>query len=123
MARILFLEDEKNLAFIAKKFLEKEGYEVEWVQNGLDGLRAIEAGPAFDLHICDLSMPQMDGFAFMEELDKMENPTKTLVASAYLSTSKYVEQCSKFKTFCGYINKPYRRNDLVGMVVEKIGLP
>ena len=75
MKRIVLVEDEKVLADLLKKKLQEAGYDTTLVMNGADGLRAIqEIRP--DLVLLDIVLPQMDGFAIMEELNKDQEVQK-----------------------------------------------
>jgi two-component system response regulator VicR len=59
-ARILIVEDEQNIADIIKFNLEKEGYQVSWVDNGDDAIRVALSDPP-DLILLDLMLPGADG--------------------------------------------------------------
>ena len=45
MARVLVVEDEEDIAFPLVRTLEREGYSVQWVENGVDALDQIKAEP------------------------------------------------------------------------------
>jgi two-component system alkaline phosphatase synthesis response regulator PhoP len=67
MTRILVVEDNPDLAYGLRNNLEIEGYEVEVVDDGTEGLaRARSAGP--DLVILDLMLPGMDGYRVLRAL-------------------------------------------------------
>src|SRR5207245_8927488 len=67
MTRILVVEDNPDLAYGLRNNLEIEGYEVDVVDDGTDGLaRARSAGP--DLIILDLMLPGMDGYRVLRAL-------------------------------------------------------
>jgi DNA-binding response OmpR family regulator len=58
--RVLVVEDEQDIAFPLVRTLEREGYDVTWVQNGKDALAQLGRAPA-DVVILDLGLPDMDG--------------------------------------------------------------
>lgn len=60
MARVLVVEDEEDIAFPLVRTLEREGYAVEWVENGSDALHHIKSD-APDMVILDLGLPDVDG--------------------------------------------------------------
>ena len=61
MKRILVVEDDPLLIKTFRKLLQEEGYEVAVAASGFEALRVAEE-QTFDLTICDLRMPSMDGF-------------------------------------------------------------
>lgn len=65
--KILILEDEKPMAKALVLKLEHCGFTAQSVGNGDDALKLIEK-EKFDLILCDLIMPKMDGFTFLEKL-------------------------------------------------------
>ncbi|WP_372726972.1 response regulator transcription factor [Nocardioides sp.] len=58
--RVLVVEDEEDIAFPLVRTLEREGYEVEWVDSGQKALDSLKALPA-SLMILDLGLPDFDG--------------------------------------------------------------
>ncbi|MCT4619190.1 MAG: response regulator transcription factor [Marinisporobacter sp.] len=70
--KILIAEDDKDISEIIEMYLLSEGYDVRIVDNGLDGLRAIQ-NEQFDLAILDIMMPKMDGFKLTREIRKDSN--------------------------------------------------
>jgi PAS domain S-box-containing protein len=67
--RILLVDDEPELAFAAKKMLERLGYEVVTAADGFEALKVFRAGPdRFDLIITDQSMPGISGTELAKEL-------------------------------------------------------
>ncbi|MDF1602942.1 response regulator transcription factor [Nocardioides sp. YIM 152315] len=57
--RVLVVEDEEDIAFPLVRTLEREGYDVEWVESGQKALDSLETSP--ELVILDLGLPDMDG--------------------------------------------------------------
>jgi CheY-like chemotaxis protein len=69
MAKILLIDDEASIRNTLKEILEYEKYEVEEASNGEEGLKMIES-QQFDLVLCDVKMPKMDGYTFVRHLKK-----------------------------------------------------
>jgi signal transduction histidine kinase len=67
--RILIVDDEPIVGFSLQQLLSKEG-EVLVVTSAREALAHIESGDRFDVILCDLLMPQMDGPALYDELRK-----------------------------------------------------
>jgi CheY-like chemotaxis protein len=65
--RILIVEDEPTVAQLVADVLREEGHEVEAVLDGQEGLTRVSRN-FYDLVICDLRMPRLDGTAFYDSL-------------------------------------------------------
>ncbi len=84
--RILFIEDEEIFLEMFGKKLEDEGYEVEYAQNGVWGIK-MAAENVYDLFITDMTMPAAGGAEIIQKL-KMDDKTKNvpiIVLSASLA--------------------------------------
>ncbi|MDQ5962384.1 MAG: hypothetical protein QG653_191 [Patescibacteria group bacterium] len=80
MAKIMIVEDNKDIQEIYKHSFEKNGYEVILEDNGLDGLAHVgETMP--DVILLDLMLPKMDGFEFLKELKKNQLDVPVIVCS------------------------------------------
>jgi CheY-like chemotaxis protein len=62
--RVLLLEDRDDFRGVLHEYLGFRAYEVTSVPSGVEGLREIMKGRAFDLIICDMMMPQVGGEMF-----------------------------------------------------------
>jgi diguanylate cyclase (GGDEF)-like protein len=58
--KILLVEDDKLQARTTKEYLEKSGYEIVWVENGMSAIKSAKTQP-FDLIVLDLVLPDMGG--------------------------------------------------------------
>lgn len=67
--KILIAEDEKAYSRALVLKLQNAGFEVKSVENGEEALEAIKKD-SFDLFLCDLVMPKMNGFQVLEEIKK-----------------------------------------------------
>ncbi|MFZ1591472.1 MAG: response regulator, partial [Chitinophagales bacterium] len=72
MANILLIDDEKSIRKTLKEILEYEGYVVDEVGDGAEGLRMIQEGD-YDIALCDIKMPKMDGMEVLEKA-QISNP-------------------------------------------------
>ena len=73
---ILLAEDTRTEALVIRALLEREGYQVEVVPNGREGLERVRQAPP-DLVISDVVMPEMDGYEFCE-LVKTDPATRSI---------------------------------------------
>jgi CheY-like chemotaxis protein len=69
--RVLVAEDNKVNQVIVGRVLDKAGHTAAMVGNGREALSALEE-QEFDLMLCDMQMPEMDGFAAMAQIREKE---------------------------------------------------
>ena len=116
-ASILVVEDEAQLASAVLDALRDAGYVVEHAADGEAALARIRA-QSFDLIVCDLKMPRMDGKAFYKLLSEAAPP---LAARVIFVTGEVAgpeaEQFLK-ESRCRWLAKPFRLGDLLRAVRE-----
>jgi signal transduction histidine kinase/CheY-like chemotaxis protein len=76
--RILVVEDEPTVAQLIADVLREEGHQVEAVLDSQEGLTRLSRG-RYDLVICDLRMPRLDGPAFYEALVRAGSPARNRI--------------------------------------------
>jgi len=81
MFRILVIDDDKNTRFLMREILEMESYTVYTANDGEQGLELLDK-EHIDLAIVDIMMPNMDGYAFTQELRKANVEMPVLMVSA-----------------------------------------
>jgi DNA-binding NarL/FixJ family response regulator len=82
MSKILVIEDENKMRRNLVTILQLEGFEVIGAENGLSGLQMAESqGP--DLILCDVMMPDIDGYAVLEQV--RSNPKTTDIPLIFLT--------------------------------------
>ena len=69
--KLLLVEDDKNLGFVIKDFLEINGFQVDLRDNGVTGFDAFNDNE-YDLLLLDVMMPVKDGFTLAEEIRKKD---------------------------------------------------
>ena len=67
MASILIIDDERPIRNTLKEILEYEKFKVDEAEDGPSGLEKIKSGK-YDLIMCDIKMPVMDGWEFMNNV-------------------------------------------------------
>src|SRR5512138_1438204 len=80
-ARVLVVEDELALAEILGALLMREGHEVQAVATAEEALVRIE-GAAFDLILCDLLLPGIDGIELLERVRARDPGQAVIVMTA-----------------------------------------
>lgn len=108
-ADILLVEDDQNLGFMLKDYLEMEGFKVNLQKNGQAGLESFQKED-FDLCILDVMMPLKDGFDLAKEIKAMSVDTPFIFL-----TAKDMEQDRISGLKLGaedYITKPFSTEEL-----------
>ncbi len=108
--RILVIDDEKNMRHMLAKLLEKEGYEVAAAGDGKEGLK-LAGETYFDIILCDLKMPVMDGMAFLEKFQEMRLESTVIVMSAYGTIDTAIE-AMKHGAY-DYVSKPFKADEIL----------
>ncbi len=95
MTKILMIEDDFMIAESTITLLQYHQFEVEWVNNGLDGLAQL-AKTKFDLILLDLGLPMMDGMQVLKA-----DPSKSSNTSInYFCSRSITKPCRWFKFGC-----------------------
>lgn len=114
--KILIVDDEENTRIGLQKLLSAEGYEVETVANGYQALEFLRKEKV-SLVISDISMPEMNGLAFLREVHRNFPSLHVIMITAYGGVESYLEAMNlgAFE----YLNKPVKLAELKS-VMDKI---
>jgi two-component system chemotaxis response regulator CheY len=116
MAKILVVDDSTFQRSILRKFLEENGHEAILAENGVKALERLADNP--DAILCDLVMPELDGFGFLEKLLELKVTVPTTVISADIQTSAH-ERCKALGAF-GFLNKPVDETTVIEQVASML---
>ncbi|MDP7034412.1 MAG: response regulator [Planctomycetota bacterium] len=118
---IMIVEDAKILQATFRMRFQKVGIDVEMVSNGREALDALEVGALPSLIICDLRMPVMDGYDFIEAL--RSHPEYELIPVIVCSAS--VDREAVIKALQAgandYIVKPFTIETVLEKVKKALG--
>ncbi len=109
MPRILVIDDERAIRNTLREILEYEKYTVDDAANGMEGLEKL-GSTAYDVVMCDIKMPQMDGIEVLEKIMLMTDIPVVMI-SGHGNIETAVE-CIK-KGAYDYISKPLDLNRLL----------
>jgi len=84
LAKLLIVEDEKNLRTLYEKEFKNDGYEVFLASEGNEALDIVEKESP-DLVIMDIRMPEMDGIEAIKEILNKNKNIPIIINSAYSS--------------------------------------
>ena len=112
--KILIIEDEKPMALALEMKLTHAGFSTKTVFNGSDGVDLL-AKETFDLILCDLIMPKMDGFTVLAILKdrKIKTPIIVLTNLSQKTDEKYAKSFGAKEFFI-------KSNTSLETIVEKV---
>jgi CheY-like chemotaxis protein len=119
LKKILIVDDEKEITYLVKKFLEPEGFEVFTANSGQEALTLLETYTP-DFIFLDLFMPGMSGWDVLKEIRKKLKH----VPVAMLTVQPLYESIDReeVEDIVDYITKPFDRADLIETLKQVPGL-
>lgn len=111
--KILVVEDERKVAHFVKKGLLEEGYAVDVVYNGRDGLN-FAADQSYDLIILDIYLPGIDGLTILKKLRDAKVKTPVLLLTVRATIEDKVLGLDSGAD--DYLTKPFAFEELIARV-------
>jgi len=108
--QLLIVDDEEAMRHMLKSMLSKEGYETKTASSGQEALRFL-GEELFDLVLCDIKMPSMDGLTFLNEAKKTGFQSPVIMMSAYGSIDTAIKAIKEGAY--DYISKPFNRDEII----------
>jgi len=93
-AKILVVDDEQSIRRTLREILEFEKYKVEEAADGLECLTKLKVGK-FDVVICDIKMPKMDGMEALERIQIISPDTPVVMISGHANIDVAVDAVKK----------------------------
>lgn len=117
--QLLLIDDDPNLILLVKDYLEFRGYEVITAENGREAIDILDQQVP-DMIICDVMMPEMDGYAFVEHVrqDSRTSWIPVLFLSAKGQSQDRVKGLNKGADV--YMVKPFEPEELVAQVESSL---
>lgn len=115
---LMVVDDSVTLRQTLALSLEKSGYVVIQARDGRDALEKLRTESSIDLIICDIEMPNMNGFEFLslKENDSVLKPIPTIMLSS--RTAEKHQLLAKKLGADAYITKPYSEPALLAVVSD-----
>ena len=114
--KILLVDDDRQNSMLLRKFLEVEGYEVEYAENGRAGWEIYDANRP-DLVLLDINMPLMNGFELAQKIREQDR-----VVLIFFLTDR-MGKADRLKGFDlkgnDYIPKPFYPEELIAKIKER----
>ena len=117
---ILLVDDSTTLRTMVKICLKGSPYGLTEAENGKQALELLE-NRSFDLILTDLNMPELDGFAFIEQARKLASAERTPIV---VMTSREAESDIERAFGLGaasFLNKPVKKDELLAVVARHLG--
>ncbi len=116
--RVLVVDDEPIIRNVAEAMLQRAGHEVILAE---DGAAAIDTyrreGARIDLVLLDLTMPRISGIEAFRRLRELDPNVSVLFCSGY--SSQELSRAERDGAL-GFVNKPYRMDELTGAVAKAL---
>ncbi|MGD1850113.1 MAG: response regulator transcription factor [Cyanophyceae cyanobacterium] len=116
---ILIIDDDPNLILLVKDYLEFHGYVVTTASNGLEALKILD-DMVPDMIICDVMMPEMDGYSLVKSV--RQNPKTNWIPVLFLSAKGQSQDRVRGLTTGAdiYMVKPFEPEELVAQVESSL---
>jgi diguanylate cyclase (GGDEF)-like protein len=118
--RILVVDDDEGMLMLLRQKLKKAGFEIITCRDSMDALTILKEKDNIDLIICDIMMPQMDGYEFRQRT--LDNPHSRDIPFIFLTAkADPADQVKGFKMRVDdYITKPFQSDVLLARVMSVI---
>ena len=119
--RVLVVDDSAALRRTVALSLQKAGYMVLQARDGKEALTQLEKNDQVELVICDIEMPNMNGFEFLVQRRKQPKMTGIPVAMLTSRSSPKHRQLAMQLGATAYFTKPYIEQDFLSQIEGLIG--
>jgi len=121
--QILVIDDEELITKSLLKFLKSKGYNVTIANSGQAAMEKIKEAD-FDLIICDVRMPEMDGIETIKQirscLEKLNKKiTPEILITGYADRDKY--ELAMDLEVTDYLSKPFDNAEFLRVIEKNIG--
>jgi CheY-like chemotaxis protein len=116
---ILICDDYEDNRELLRLMLMTDGHSIREARNGRECVTmALEEPP--DLILVDLSMPELDGWGVLREL-RADERTRSIPCVAVSASAIAGRETALERGFNDYLSKPFRRQELMGIVSRLLG--
>jgi PAS domain S-box-containing protein len=116
-ARVLVIDDDSDARNLLRVLLETAGATVYLARSATQGMERLLAEPV-DVLICDIGMPEKDGFTFMRSVRALPDPQQSEVAAIALTAYARLEDRMEAirSGFQNHLSKPVEPSELLAVV-------
>lgn len=119
MAKLLIVDDEKNIREVVREYAQLNGYEVDEASDGTEAVSLVEKND-YDCIILDVMMPKLDGFSACKQIKAMKNVPIIMLSARQ---DEYDKLLGFELGIDDYVSKPFSPKELmarVKVVMERI---
>ena len=114
MAKLLVVDDEKNLRLVVQKEMARQGHDVKCAEDGEAAWTLLDEDD-FDVVLCDINMPRLDGIGLLRRTrERAQNPPEVIMLTGQATVESAIE-AMKLGAY-DYLTKPYRIGELSALV-------
>jgi len=114
---VLVVDDDAGIRKTLSKILEKEGYLVKTVENGMEAIKASNER-FFNVALIDIRLSDMEGTRLLERLKEPEPKMVKIIITGYASLQNAIEAVNKGAD--GYVLKPFDATELLAMIEKHL---
>ena len=119
--KILVIDDEEDILKLLRLRLQQENLNVIVASDGDIGVKSAEQELP-DLILLDIMMPEMDGYSCLKEIRKLPKTKDIPVLILSGKEEKKVRDLFAFQNISGYLEKPFKLDDVAEKVKEILKL-
>ncbi|KAA3610128.1 MAG: response regulator [Calditrichaeota bacterium] len=108
--RIIAIDDERVILDSIVKLCSAEGWHVDVAEDALSGFKMIQSN-VYDLIVCDIMMPEMDGFELLEKLRQQEIRIPVIITTGFSTVENAVK--SLYNGAIDFLPKPFTFDELI----------
>jgi DNA-binding NtrC family response regulator len=110
MEKILIIDDNESLRYTLENVLEENGFSSKSVEDGLKAIEEVKT-KQYDLVICDMKMPKMDGMQILAEVKKVDPEIPFIILTAFGDIKNAVEAMKQGAN--DYLTKPFDNDGMI----------
>ncbi|MCX5798225.1 MAG: adenylate/guanylate cyclase domain-containing response regulator [Proteobacteria bacterium] len=114
---VLVVDDEDGIRRSLKSVLKEDGYSVDVAANGEEAILKFQQEPGnYDIVICDLLMPGIDGIKTIEEINKLHQEVTKIILTGYGTLESSIKAIEA--GIDGFLTKPFENKELKWKIKE-----
>src|SRR4029453_12545045 len=110
MEKILIIDDNESLRYTLESVLDEAGFQAKSVEDGINAIEEIKT-KTYDLVICDMKLPKMNGMQVMNEIKKISPDIPFIILTAFGDIKNAVDAI-KNGAF-DYLTKPFNNEEMI----------